>query len=88
MDEKEYHHPWITAALELGRRQGTWSSIKPGSAADQAWHAYFDSIGFRPSAVTMGTPYTMPVASPSDLPHDWQPIPPEPRRWPDDVRKS
>ena len=73
---------WMDAALELALHE-TWAAIEPRSDADKAWRAYFNDIGFTPAVVKMGGTYTMPVPMPYDLPHNWQPIPPEPRRYPD-----
>lgn len=79
--EKDYH-PWMKAALELGRSpQGSWSEIKPRSEADNAWLSYFDSIGWRPYVLSLDRSYTMPAALPSDLPKGWEPLGPKQRQW-------
>ena len=83
MSARAERRRWFDEATKLGTLMGTWSAIKAGTPEDNAWRAYFDDIGFVP---VMGETYTMPCPLPSDLPPNWQPLPPPARRWPDDVR--
>lgn len=67
-------HPWMRAAMALGRQTQGWFAVVPGSEEDQAWRAYFQNLGWMPAVVNSGNPYTMPMRLPSWLPHDWEPM--------------
>ncbi len=68
-------HPWMRAAMALGRQTGGWFAVERGSQQDNEWLAYFHRLGWTPMTVRSGTgPYTMPQQWPSWLPHDWEPV--------------
>lgn len=68
-------HPWMRAAMALGRQTKGWHLVARGSPEDTEWMAYFEKLGWTPMIVRKALEaYTMPTRWPSWLPHDWEPM--------------
>ncbi len=76
-DEEQKFHPWMRAALDLGRLNQSWAAIRHGSEEHGAWERYFKGLGWVPQVfkkMEAGDACTMPVQWPEWLPAGWEPM--------------
>src|SRR5262249_14168011 len=71
-------HPWLTAALEWGKRNNSWFSVRYGSLEWESWRDYFEGIGYMPGlfrSMNWDGAWTAPAQWASQLDMELPPFP-------------